>query len=103
MAKSSTSVKPGQRLNPSGRPAKTEDEKLASGYLRAQTLATAQRLVQLRESSDEKIALGACQTILRITLGDTVRAPVDEDGKTQNPFDGLTVEQLAALAARKVK
>ena len=67
---------PGNQANPSGRP------KLAGeirDLLRAAAPRAAERLKELIESPDEKVALGACKEILDRSIG---KAPLaDEDGE----------------------
>lgn len=92
----------GQSGNPGGRPVKTDDERAGELYLRERTQAAAERLVQLQQSDDEKIALGATVAHLKITLG-TLERQGDAAGNSVNPFSGLTHEELVAIAQAQME
>jgi len=102
--KTKTSFVKGQVTNPKGRPAKTDEQRAAEDYLREKSHHAAMRLVQLIDSDDEKIAMGSAQAVLKITLGDTVRAPVDEEGRTVGAVDAEEIARRARdmVAARRL-
>ena len=103
MARSSTSFAVGGG-NPKGRKPKTQDQRDAEAFLSERTMAAAQRLVQLQASDDEKVALAACTTHLKVTLGEHIRTET-RDVTEDRPLRGLSVadvrEALALWRARK--
>ena len=91
----SGSFKPGHKGG--GRPKKTDDERVAYDYLVKRTPAAAKRLVELVDSEDEKIALGATLGHLKIVVGDLSRVS-DKDGKNlASEFAGLTAEEIIRI------
>lgn len=99
MAKSSTSFAAGNKANPRGRPAKTDDERAGETYLRDRTESAAKTLVELQGPAHEaKIRLGAVTTHLKITLG-VLERQAGADGESMvNPLAGWTPEMLADFA-----
>ncbi len=84
--------------NPKGRPPKTPDQRAAEEFLSDRTLAAAERLVQLQASDDEKVALAACTTHLKVTLGEHIRQEV-RDVSERSPLVQASVEELVAMLA----
>lgn len=78
MAVTSTSWKKGQSGNPSGRPKENAEVKRLA---LEESVPSMKKLIQLRDTStDQKIVLAACQTILDRALGKPPQAIVgDED------------------------
>lgn len=74
MAKSSTSIKPGERRNPSGRPPRTEAETEALEILRAATPAAARALVLALDGPE---SVKAAIALLDRVLGKPASAPED--------------------------
>jgi hypothetical protein len=82
-AANKASFKPGQSGNPSGRPKK---DKQVEGILKAASADAARRLVELKDSPNEKIALAAAREILDRVYGKSaVKADLNvgsEDGRS---------------------
>lgn len=69
----------GQVANPSGRPKLTEPEKEAKRILTERTPRAAQRLGELLESEDDRVALAASLALLDRQLGKAPAAQEDRD------------------------
>lgn len=92
--------KPGQSGNPNGRPKVPEDVKAA---LKKNTLRAVQRLVELMESQDERVAILACNSILDRSLG-KAQAAVDVDGEEDAPKAmNLTAEQALRIVEQGLR
>lgn len=100
MAKSSTSIRPGEKRNPSGRPPLTESEKKARELLSTATPHAVQRLI--REILDDgPMAVKCAMFVIEHRLG---KAPAAEEDReaiagTARPtwLDELSPETKAAL------
>lgn len=100
MAKSSTSIKPGERRNPSGRPPLTEAERQARDLLSTATPGAVKRLIQEIEQ-DGPMAVKCAMFVIEHRLG---KAPAAEEDReaiagTARPtwLDELSPETKAAL------
>ncbi len=86
---------PGVSGNPGGRPKVTAEAKDA---LRAALPRAIQRLRELMDSDDERVALSACQAVIDRNLG---KLPMAEDADASaGVLDGLTQEQLMAIVEK---
>ena len=92
---------PGVTGNPGGRPKVPMDVRSA---LEAGSLAAAQRLVELVNSEDERVALSASMAILDRVLGkppasvEVTSAPAEPDWeRMQRAVASLTIEHLEAI------
>lgn len=98
MAKSSTSFKDGNKVG--GRRAKTAADYETEDILHAGAPDAARKLVEIIRTGSDSDSLKAAQALLKITHGDTVRAPVDADGKTVGAVDAESVaKRVRELAA----
>lgn len=78
-----------------GRPAKTEEERAAYEYLCEKTQKAARRLVELEDSTEEKIALAAVLGHLKIVVGEFQRT---DDGKASlDEHEGWTKAEILEL------
>lgn len=82
--------------NPGGRPKKTAAERDAERYLRARTIGSAKRLVELTKHANKKLALRAIIAHLRITVGNLER--IAPGGDPLDPRATMNVDELKALA-----
>lgn len=94
--------KKGASGNPGGRPRHSPELQAAKAALLKITPSAVRVLYDLLKSDDEKVALTAATAVLKITVGDMVRAAVDDDGKTVGKIDAEEIAQRARtlIAAR---
>lgn len=84
--------------NPKGRAPKTDAQREAETLLRDADPDAARRLLQLEQSSDEKVALAAVVAHLKFTQGEKMRTEVN-DVTERSPLASATVEELVAVLA----
>lgn len=102
MATSSTTFKKGQVTNPKGRAPKTDAQREADAILRAGSPRAALKLLELCGSEDDELALKAATALLKMTNGDMVRLPVDDEGKTAKDVDPQEVaDRIRLLIAER--
>lgn len=95
MAKSSTSIKPGEKRNPSGRPPLTESERQARDLLSTATPGAVKRLIQEIEQ-DGPMAVKCAMFIIEHRLG---KAPAAEEDREAMRLVTLGVEEKKDLFA----
>lgn len=100
--KTRTSFRPGQSGNPKGRPPKSDAQREAETLLRNADPEAAVRLLQLEQSSDEKVALAAVVAHLKFTQGERIRSEVN-DVTERRPLEATLDEVVAALAVVRAK
>lgn len=86
----------------SGRRPRTEEVMLAEEMLWEATPRSVKRLLELVESTDEKIALGAVTTHLKTTVGVLERRG-GPDGSPLAPVVSLSLEELKAVARAQLE
>jgi len=96
--------KPGNNANPSGRPKLTEAEIEAKRILSERTPRAAQRLGELLDSDDDRVALAASLALLDRQLGKAPAAQEDRDALAHAArpswLDSLGRAEIVAIARK---
>ena len=94
--------KPGESGNRNGRPALTPELRAAREALGKITPKAVKTLYDLLDCEDDSVRSRVALGIIKATLGEVVRAPIDEDGKTVGKVDAEEIAKRARelIAAR---